>query len=839
MPSPRPITRSLFAWALTAGLCASALAGEPDRVAWSSAEGTAIEDLSASDDGRWVAFTETGSDEVRFLDAHSWEVVGATAPCGGGSLGGVALAGSEGSYEAFAGCSDGSLVRITLDDWGVVEVGSGGGAGNGSGDTGDGGGGGDGWDSAVSLDGAGAVLAVETDGTTVYAVADQADGNPRAHKVDIASASETSNDSWPSLFGQSGCSDTWLGASYLFLSHGSQKVSKLQLSTGSISISNENISADMTDMDAVDDNAAFLANTEGGVIKYLPNGGTDTFQIMLDQYNSDLVSAQAVGIDGDEGYIAVYDDSPGEVAVFAFTNNAVGTTELERFEAASITELVSLGGYLVGGGTSGELQVITDRPWVEIATVDPSSGVISGQEVGVSFTSDSDGSYQLYYSPSDGGSAELLDEGDCSAGEETTARFTVGSGFEEGDNVLFVMVTARGVTGFDRTSMNVDNPPSAVSLSSDSETGVGFGDSQITVRFEGIDDEDLASYAIYVTVSEFDADDWPEGSFGGPAFDGEDDLSFPVEVSGASPGQDITKTISPVTNEVTYYVAVRAVDAGGQESAMSNVVSVTPQPTIGAAELAGETGGYCGTRSAWGFAALSLAGLLALGRRRGVGVAALLLALAVPQAQAGVDEDEHPRANGDVELRYGPYFPSVESVTDVYGDSGHGVLWLEGGVKITRFAELDVGMGFYQELATKVSVADTDYHSSEHTMITAWPFTAALTGRLDIFHEQLLVPTARIGMDYWLWKENWYVNPDVGGDSSIAGGELGWHWGVGGNLLLDRFDPRRASWLATSMGIDDTYLVVDWRTQTLGQWGEDGTSLFDGSMITVGLKLDM
>jgi hypothetical protein len=837
MPSPRPITRSLFALALSAGICATALAGEPDRVAWSSAEGTTIEDLSATEDGRWVAFTETGSDEVRFLDAHSWEVVGATAPCGGG-LGGVAIAGSEGAYEAFAGCDDGSLVRITLDDWGVVDVGSGGSDG---GDTGGGDDAGDGWDSAVTLSGAGAVLAVETNGTTVYAVAEQDEGNPRAHQVDIASASETTGDNWPSLFGQGGCSDTWLGASYLFMSHGSQKVSKLQLSTGSISISSENISADMTDMDAVDDNAAFLANTEGGVIKYLPNGGTDTFQIMLDQYNSELVSVQAVGIDGDEGYIAVYDDGPGEVAVFDFTNNAVGTTELERFEAANITELVSLGGYLVGGGESGELQVITDRPWVEIATVDPSSSVISGQEVSVTFTSDKDGSYQLYYSPSDGGTAELLDEGDCSADVEATASFTVGSGFEEGDNVLFVMVTADGVTGYDRTAVNVDNPPSAVSLSTDSETGVGFGDSQITVRFEGIDDEDLSSYFIYVTVSEFSADDWPVGTYGGPDFDGEDDLIFPVEVTGFSPGQDVTKTISPVTNEVTYYVAVRAKDAGGQESAMSNVVSVTPQPTIGAAELAGETGGYCGTRSAWGFAALGLAGLLALGRRRGagVGVAALLLALALPKAQAAVDEDEHPRANGNVELRYGPYFPGVESVTDVYGDTGHQVLWLEGGVKITRFAELDVGAGFYQELATKVSVADTDYHSSEHTMLTAWPLTAALTGRLDIFHEQLLVPTARIGMDYWLWKENWYVNPDVGGTSAISGGELGWHWGVGVNLLLDRFDKRRASWLATSMGIDDTYVVVDWRTQTLGQWGEDGVSLFDGSMITIGLKLDM
>jgi len=52
-------------------------------------------------------------------------------------------------------------------------------------------------------------------------------------------------------------------------------------------------------------------------------------------------------------------------------------------------------------------------------------------------------------------------------------------------------------------------------------------------------------------------------------------------------------------------------------------------------------------------------------------------------------------------------------------------------------------------------------------------------------------------------------------------------------------DPRHASTLQTTTGIDDTYLVVDWRTQTLGQWGGDGVSLFDGTLVTIGLKIDM
>ena len=842
MRQPGILTRSLSTVALLLALAPAARA-EPTRVAWSEAQGGGIEDLAVSDDGRWVAFLESSSNEVRFLDPYSWEVVGDAAACGSDSVGGVAITGTDGDYQAFVGCSDGSLVRITLNGWGVVDVGSGGSSGSDSGDTGGGGDTSDGWDSAVSLSGAGAVYAVETDGENVYAVAEYESGNDRVHMVSVDSGSESTGSTYPGSFGQSGFADSWLGTSYLFISHGNQKVSKVQLSTGSVSVSSENISYDMGDLDAINDNAAFLASPEGGVLKYLPNGGSNSFEISLDQYNSELVSVESIVIGESEGFLAAYDagaSGGGEVVVYDFetTNQTVGNIELQRFSAGAISEMVALEGYVVAGGSDGGLQVLTDRPWVDIEGIDPGSA-ISGQEVAVSFTADMSGTWDLYLASTDGDSV-LLNSGDCTQGETATATFTVGGDFEEGDNALFVVVTSGGLSGHDRTSVNVDNPPSKVELSSDD---VGFGDSQVTVAFEGIADADLDAYVIYVTVTEFDSDDWPEGTMGGPAFDGTDNIDggLPLVVSNAIPGEDVSRTISPLTNEVTYYVAVRAVDAGGQESAMSKVVSVTPQPTIGAAELAGETGGYCGTRSAWGLAALGFASLLALGRRRGASAALVLLLLAAsPRAMAATSEDEHPRANGNVELRYGPFFPSSTAVTSVYGASGHGVLWLEGGISVTRFFELDIGAGFYQELSTKVAINDITYHSGEHTMLTAWPFTGALTARLDILHEQLLVPTARIGADYWLWRENWYVNPDVGGDSELSGGEWGWHYGFGLNLLLDRFDPQRASWLATSTSIDDTYLVVDWRTTTLGAFGTgDGVSLLDGSMISIGLKLDM
>ena len=125
-------------------------------------------------------------------------------------------------------------------------------------------------------------------------------------------------------------------------------------------------------------------------------------------------------------------------------------------------------------------------------------------------------------------------------------------------------------------------------------------------------------------------------------------------------------------------------------------------------------------------------------------------------------------------------------------------------------------------------------------MLTAFPFTAGLVLRLDFFKEQPLVPMALVGVDYWLWKENWYVNEDVSSEEGlITGGEAGYHYGFGINLLLDWLEPGRASQLSARTGIDDTYIVAEWRKQTVGQWGEDGSSLFDASLVTIGFKLDM
>jgi hypothetical protein len=71
--------------------------------------------------------------------------------------------------------------------------------------------------------------------------------------------------------------------------------------------------------------------------------------------------------------------------------------------------------------------------------------------------------------------------------------------------------------------------------------------------------------------------------------------------------------------------------------------------------------------------------------------------------------------------------------------------------------------------------------------------------------------------------------------TSTNGGKLGYHYGFGVNVLLDMFAQNRASRAEARWGIEDSYLVVEYRLQeTLA---EEGLG-FGGSVITAGLKID-
>ena len=209
----------------------------------------------------------------------------------------------------------------------------------------------------------------------------------------------------------------------------------------------------------------------------------------------------------------------------------------------------------------------------------------------------------------------------------------------------------------------------------------------------------------------------------------------------------------------------------------------------------------------------------------------------VPDALVGYrGKGDNPSAfRGQTSVHYGSIDFESEVINTVFTASGHQVLYLDTGVSYKNILELSVGAGFIQEMGWLLS--EDGSVSDEHDMLTVLPLNASTTLRLDFFEEQLLVPYASAGLDYWVWRENW-MSPGADGDSAaeeISGAKIGSHWSVGGQLLLDSFDPSGASRTALKTGIQDSYFQIEYRSQTIGD--SDGLS-FDSSSWTAGMRFN-
>lgn len=771
----------------------------PGRVAATWPIGTDLLDVAVATDGLSVAVVEKSTGQLRVLDTRTWaEDTSDLTPCNSG-VKTVAPFDVDGAPGFYVGCGGGSVVPVSVDG-AIVSATS---------------------DSVSVSDGV--IAALTTDGELLYALEEAGEGSWVLHTVDPSDGTVDGVDGYPSSLGYDNVVDIVYDGTYVLVFHGGDKVSKIVASTGSAVVSDGSLSsAECGDAVAGAGGQVYAACGAAGVTSF--DDSANELEILLDETDG-LSEPSALWIDDsdpDEVWLVVADPGLDEIVSFPMSSASSAPddeiSDSAELDGATIVELVGADGYLFGTTSDGELWVFTEAPWVEISALDPESAV-TGDQVSLTFSSDTDGSYDVLFGAEDDSSGSSLASGDLVADEEITVSFSVTDEYDEGLNPIRVVVTASGLKGHDVAELDVDNPPSKVKLG---QSAAGFGDSHISLTFSGVDDEDLDHYEIYVTTTEFSREDW---SSGGPDFDGSDNLTTPIEVS-AEPGADVEYEISPLTNGTTYYMAVRAVDAGGLEGPMSNVVSATPQETFSVSELAGEEGGCstAGGRAAPLGLGLVLAALL---RRRGAALAAMGLLAAGPVHAADPD-DVQPRMS--TQVRYGRIeFAENNEITEVFGESGNQLFMVETGPTWRGIVGLDLGIGFFNEVGYKIG--ESGESSDETDRLTAIPITAGATVRLDVLKEQPLVPYAAAGVDYWMWRDKW---EDDSSEDTLTGGKMGWHYALGGQILLDLFDQNRSSAVQARTGIDDSYITVEWRKQSVGA-NEDGLD-FSASAITGGLR---
>lgn len=746
----------------------------PDRLVVSLPLGVEVADLAASENGNWVGALD-GNGTVYVLDTRTW-IATPNSPCG--SVAGLAVVDDAKASTFFVGCDDGSIWSIVANDDGTVSTAT-----------------------ELGSVGTGAVLAVESDGTNVYAVVESDGTQPVVSALSIAGGKSVTG--WPVEPGRSGLTDTGLFGNLFFAIWGTDDVTKVTVSAPSPVNSTENFgSRKFVDMWAVSESRVFLADSSGSLFTYAPS----SLDLALDP-SVDFGTVTAVG--GGEDYMLLAADD--DLVVYEFSGITRGSQGVIIPGAGDVDEIVTVEGYAFAGTSDGDVQVYTDRPWVVVTSVTPTTAV-AGDEITIAFSTDTAGTYTV---KNDAG--ETLADGTAKVGESTAT--VSADGLEEGANRLWVYVSGGGTTGRGAGIVTVDNPPPAA------EFTLGTGDERLSISIPASDVADLKKYVVYVTTTPFSADDYPSG---GPDFDGDTSLKAPKNVN-ATPGEATTTKLKPLANGTTYYVAIRAFDAGGKEGPMSDVQSASPEETYSAAELAGEPKYFCGLPLMAAGWMGTLAAAFAVSRRRRMAMAVGLLLPGV--ALAKPKEDDLTDRHWDVAVRYGPFMHNDDYLGSAFGETGNQMFRIEGGW-CSNFVEVNLDAGLYRDdgfLLTKSGATSTDADT-----FSVIPLGADVVGRIDIWNDQPFVPFARIGGDYWLWQEAW----DVGGaddKETREGAKYGWHYGFGAMLLLDWLDKGTASQLEADTGINDTYLVGEYRSSQIAH----GTGLdFTSTEFTLGLQFD-
>lgn len=820
-------------------VCTAVSWATPDRVAHSFSAGTAVTDIKAYEDGDWLSAVVDG--EVWLLDVRTWQSESIASVCEGSSTASTAFYTDGSTLSLYVGCDDGHVDVVDFDgamgSWSIASD-----------------------DTATSMELGSAALDVQTYGGTVYVLTESSSGgNIEIRSIDPSSRTVNDASTYTVATTATSYQDAGLNdiTGQYYVMHSTSNVSVVTLASGALTSNTASVGGDGSDI-AVFDSMILMAAGNQGVLSYTAGN-----QIQIALNTEEMSDVVALGAHDQNTGLVVADASSQSLLLyemdtgFSSINGALVDSIPYTAEGVPL-EMVDVDrGYTFVATDAGEVLVLTENPWVSFSTsASAYTTVAVGEDITLDFSADTDGSWSLQV----GEDGTVLDSGELEADVPVSSTVSITDGLlSEGRNEFWVVVTdSAGISGHAAYAVTIDEPPAQVVLTED---GVGIGSGRIIISFDGVDAEDLERYDIYVSVQPFDAEDYASSGSGGPSFcvttsavdsgdtgaassasecDSITQLDVPVAVS-ATPGASVDVEIEGVDNGRTYYVAVRAVDAGGLEGPMSAVQSVVPQKTYSAAELAGESGGFCGSPIRQAAILAILGGVFSVMRRRKMNMfamATMSLAWISTPAQAedmaGAKERPSPWAHGS-QIQMGSMSFADESLTTVYGTSGNFSLRLAQSVSFRHIVELGAETGLSRGKGTKLT--SDGGTSSEEVRMSMLPISAMATLRLDFFENQPIVPYASAGLDTWLWRESWETDLRLITENAIGGGKLGYHWAVGGQILLDIFDRKQASAVEARRGISDTYVTFEYRENNSSAFDSEGL-LFDGQQLSAGLRFD-
>lgn len=241
------------------------------------------------------------------------------------------------------------------------------------------------------------------------------------------------------------------------------------------------------------------------------------------------------------------------------------------------------------------------------------------------------------------------------------------------------------------------------------------------------------------------------------------------------------------------------------------------------------------------------------------GAAFVALACSTTSARAAEDGYERKHASAqwfELELRFAPYWPDIDSQPGLTGNPYHTIFGNMARLlvsaeldlqllRIPHFGSIGPGLSFgYTQMSAPAQFADGSGVSAENTNIEVFPMYAVAVLRIDVLMRDFhipIVPYAKAGLGFTLWRSftdsgtATATDPITGQAKNAFGGTFGEQFALGASLNLDWIDRRGAVNLDEATGINHTYLFGEWMLANLDNFGSSkglrvGTNTFCGGL---------
>jgi hypothetical protein len=220
---------------------------------------------------------------------------------------------------------------------------------------------------------------------------------------------------------------------------------------------------------------------------------------------------------------------------------------------------------------------------------------------------------------------------------------------------------------------------------------------------------------------------------------------------------------------------------------------------------------------------------------------ALILALAIfipAQSFSKVSSDEIKKRIEDwqktQDFNFGGSYSLVsfdeEAFETIFDKENYSLVRFFSGWYPVENLSLDSSIGGMYDAGKAVGEI-TGGRSGEVVELYILPVQFSIRYRFKFLEDQFIVPSIWGGGDYWLFNELNEEEDDVEGD------KWGWRYGADIGFLLDPIDTSAASAIKRNYGIDDTYFVIGYEKQSIGE-EENGLS-FTGENYSVGIRFDI